>query len=410
VLLHLVAYNFDGHRYLGGITGSARYLLSPVTRSRALPRAASFAVVHRRFLGRMQKLREAFPNARVRGTLHHQAHGLYAYAASSFSDAAVLVVDSLGETCTTSIAAASRAGDRVRSVPLPLVYIGNQYDRDEAFAGFFAPAAARHSEYERLHLNRWATSEDRLASREDLAACTVLPGPLPPRAGMQYVISADLSNTVDWTVVCVTHGEETLAGRVIVLDQIQRWIPAKWAPVPLMEVRDAIRGLADTYRPASVVMDPHEGRMMADELRRSASRQPRTPSTPPASGGSPSDCTPRRPHGRRCPRLTVPGHQRAGRCRRAQPVTSPGMTDTRAADSEALPAKTILIGFESGDTVALLDGHHPARPGDRFPAGPAYPPGTEAEVVASRIDERYGRPVLVHEVRLHQPGKEPARP
>ncbi len=28
--------------------------------------------------------------------------------------------------------------------PLPLVYVGNQYDRDEAFAVFFAPAAARH--------------------------------------------------------------------------------------------------------------------------------------------------------------------------------------------------------------------------------------------------------------------------
>jgi len=28
--------------------------------------------------------------------------------------------------------------------PLPLVYIGNQYDRDEAFSAFFAPAAARH--------------------------------------------------------------------------------------------------------------------------------------------------------------------------------------------------------------------------------------------------------------------------
>lgn len=28
--------------------------------------------------------------------------------------------------------------------PLPLVYVGNQYDRDEAFSAFFAPAAARH--------------------------------------------------------------------------------------------------------------------------------------------------------------------------------------------------------------------------------------------------------------------------
>jgi len=110
----IVAYNFDGYRYLGGIAGSARYLLSPVTRSRALPRAASFAVVHRRFRGRMQKLRETFSNARVRGILHHEAHGLYAFAASGFGDAGVLVVDSLGETCTTSIAAASRTGDQAR--------------------------------------------------------------------------------------------------------------------------------------------------------------------------------------------------------------------------------------------------------------------------------------------------------
>ena len=110
----IVAYNFDGYRYLGGIAGSVPYLLNPETRSRALPRAASFAIVCRRFRGRMQKLREVFPNARVRGTLHHKAHGLYAFAGSGFGDAAVLVVDSLGETCTTSIAAASRTGVRVR--------------------------------------------------------------------------------------------------------------------------------------------------------------------------------------------------------------------------------------------------------------------------------------------------------
>jgi len=34
---------------------------------------------------------------------HHTAHGLYAFAASGFTDAAVLIIDSLGETCTTSI-------------------------------------------------------------------------------------------------------------------------------------------------------------------------------------------------------------------------------------------------------------------------------------------------------------------
>jgi hypothetical protein len=32
-----------------------------------------------------------------------------------------------------------------RPRPLPLAYVGNQYDRDEAFTDFFAPAATRHS-------------------------------------------------------------------------------------------------------------------------------------------------------------------------------------------------------------------------------------------------------------------------
>ena len=44
--------------------------------------------------------------------------------------------DALDTTDPAALAAIPR--------PLPLVYVGNQYDRDEAFAGFFAPAAARH--------------------------------------------------------------------------------------------------------------------------------------------------------------------------------------------------------------------------------------------------------------------------
>jgi hypothetical protein len=35
--------------------------------------------------------------------------------------------------------------------PLPLVYVGNQYDRDEAFARFFAPAADRHAQADELY-------------------------------------------------------------------------------------------------------------------------------------------------------------------------------------------------------------------------------------------------------------------
>jgi carbamoyltransferase len=99
----IVAYNFAGHRYLTGIASTPGYLLRPATRSRALPRAASFAVIHRRFRQRMKALQGFFPNARVRCVPHHVAHGMYAFAASGFSEAAVLIIDSLGETCTTSI-------------------------------------------------------------------------------------------------------------------------------------------------------------------------------------------------------------------------------------------------------------------------------------------------------------------
>ena len=62
----VVAYNFAGIRYLAGLGGTPGHLLLPATRSRALPRAASLAVIHRRYRQRMGILRGIFPNARVR--------------------------------------------------------------------------------------------------------------------------------------------------------------------------------------------------------------------------------------------------------------------------------------------------------------------------------------------------------
>jgi carbamoyltransferase len=111
----IVAYNFAGHRYLAGIADTPSHLLRSATRSRALPRAASFAVIHHRFRQRMTTLRGIFPNAQIRCVPHHEAHGIYAFAASGFSEAAVLIVDSLGETCTTSIGSGLvRPGGAVR--------------------------------------------------------------------------------------------------------------------------------------------------------------------------------------------------------------------------------------------------------------------------------------------------------
>lgn len=112
--VEVVAYNFAGHRYLAGAAGSIPYLLSPDTRRRAIPRAASFAVVHARYRQRMRALREKFPGAAIRSIAHHRAHGLYALAASGYEEAAVLITDSLGETCTTSIGHGGTDGPGVR--------------------------------------------------------------------------------------------------------------------------------------------------------------------------------------------------------------------------------------------------------------------------------------------------------
>jgi len=114
--VEVVAYNFAGHRYLAGVAGSIPHLLRPDTRRRAMPRAASFAVIHHRYRQRMRALREKFPGAAIRSVSHHRAHGLYALAASGYEEAAVLMTDSLGETCTTSIGhgGADRHGLRYR--------------------------------------------------------------------------------------------------------------------------------------------------------------------------------------------------------------------------------------------------------------------------------------------------------
>jgi hypothetical protein len=122
------------------------------------------------------------------------------------------------------------------------------------------------SEFERLHLNRWVTSEDRLASAEDLAACTKLPGKMPHRHGPRYVASLDVGVVNDRTVLAVMHAEETPAGRKVVLDDITRWQGSRKAPVDLGEVRDTLIARAAEYR-ASAIVDPHQAVLIAQEAR-----------------------------------------------------------------------------------------------------------------------------------------------
>lgn len=126
--------------------------------------------------------------------------------------------------------------------------------------------AETESEFRRLHLNEWTTSEDRLASKEDLEACTTLPGALPPVPGVTYVASLDVGIVNDRTVLAVMHAEETAAGRRVVLDRIDRWQGTRAVPVDLGEVRDTLIARAAEYR-ATAVVDPHQAVLISQEAR-----------------------------------------------------------------------------------------------------------------------------------------------
>ncbi|MDA0634369.1 carbamoyltransferase [Nonomuraea sp. MCN248] len=99
-----VAYNFHGLHYLRVVPAALGLVGDPASRHRAVARAASFTKVALRTVRRVQALRRRFPHARVRPSLHHRTHQMYAFAASGWESAAVLVVDSLGEAQTTTIA------------------------------------------------------------------------------------------------------------------------------------------------------------------------------------------------------------------------------------------------------------------------------------------------------------------
>ncbi|MEV0668455.1 carbamoyltransferase [Actinomadura luteofluorescens] len=138
-----VAYNYDPRRYLAAAPAALPYLLHPAAASRALPPARTFAHVHTAAQARFRLYQRRFPTAHVSGVEHHLTHALYALAAGhdrldSRGDAAVLVVDSLGESTTTTITHARiRTGGRLDLVRKLSI-------KDPASLGYVYGAVTRH--------------------------------------------------------------------------------------------------------------------------------------------------------------------------------------------------------------------------------------------------------------------------
>jgi Terminase large subunit, ATPase domain len=128
--------------------------------------------------------------------------------------------------------------------------------------------------FARLFKNIWTAPEDRLARGDDLRACAVLTGPLPPVAGVEYVVTLDVGITHDRTVALVAHGEALTDGRGeqtgvrVVVDALRVWQGSPAAPVQLPEVGEAVAAFAAEYNGATVIYDPHQSIELSQRLTR----------------------------------------------------------------------------------------------------------------------------------------------
>lgn len=109
------------------------------------------------------------------------------------------------------------------------------------------------SQYARLHLNVWASAEDRLVRNEDLRACVVLSGPQDANSGTTYVIGVDVGLRRDATAICVAHGED--GGRVV-LDRMVVLEGTRKQEVRLSDVEEAIVQAWEAYGRPTVRLDP----------------------------------------------------------------------------------------------------------------------------------------------------------
>jgi phage terminase large subunit-like protein len=125
--------------------------------------------------------------------------------------------------------------------------------------------------FARLFRNIWTAPEDRLARADDLRACAILRGPLPPEDGIDYVVTVDVGVVHDRTAVVVAHAERLEGdepGVRVVCDRLRVWQGSHAAPVQLPEVGEAVADLARTYNDALVLFDPHQAVELSQRLGR----------------------------------------------------------------------------------------------------------------------------------------------
>ena len=117
-----------------------------------------------------------------------------------------------------------------------------------------------------LHENVWTQAGAEFLSWEEIEgafdpAHAARHEPLP---GAQYVFGLDVATVRDRTALAIVRAE----GDVIALDELVLWSGTPQQRVSLAEVEEVVADLAWRFKPVQIVLDPFQGLLMADRLRR----------------------------------------------------------------------------------------------------------------------------------------------
>jgi phage terminase large subunit-like protein len=119
------------------------------------------------------------------------------------------------------------------------------------------------SSYQRLHLNRWAASEDRLVDPETLRECVTLDGWQPYRPGVSYVATLDMAYVNDQAVLAVCHRD----GDRVILDRMHAWKGSRLRPIRERDVEETLLEAHRAFGRPRLLLDPWQTKGMAQRLR-----------------------------------------------------------------------------------------------------------------------------------------------
>lgn len=124
-------------------------------------------------------------------------------------------------------------------------------------------------EYQRLHLNQWTASQDRLMTVDDLRACVrdELEGGRPPVPGRWYVVTLDVGLKNDRTVATVMSIDEVEGSPLVAVERMEVWEGSKAAPVDLGSVEAWILRAWAEYGGPPVVADPYQAAQLLQRLQ-----------------------------------------------------------------------------------------------------------------------------------------------